>query len=174
MYAIMEANSEADRRPSTIVTASGKVVDILNPKAEDIDIRDIACGLSKQCRYNGQIPYFYSVAEHSIRVSLTLRESGGPALAGLLHDASEAYIGDVVRPLKKIPEFEEVYGPIEKRFEDLISEVFGVDLDDIRIHDADMAVYHWEVVNVRTGFAYTMEYAQAYRAFLDSVAANSR
>lgn len=62
-------------------------------------ITDIAASLSKQCRYNGNSRYFYSVAQHSVLASLMAPPEF--ALETLLHDASEAYIGDIVRPIKK-------------------------------------------------------------------------
>ena len=86
-----------------------------SPLAEDpgpIDIVDIASGLSNECRYAGQCRY-YSVAEHSVRLSDWVWSgwSGSPnrrnlAQYALLHDASEAYLSDVPRPLKNLPEFE--------------------------------------------------------------------
>ena len=82
-------------------TVSGQQVDILNPAPDAIHILDIAHGLALQCRFAGQIPEFYSVAQHSVMVSrLVPRED---ALWGLLHDASEAYISDLPAPLKATP-----------------------------------------------------------------------
>ena len=84
---------------TTIQTYTGKHVDPFNLRPEQIDIQDIAHSLSLQCRFNGHCKEFYSVAEHSIRVSNIL-----PAefkLWGLLHDATEAYLGDIITPIKK-------------------------------------------------------------------------
>ncbi len=69
-----------------------------DPFPEEIDIRDIAHALSMQCRFTGHVKYFYSVAEHCIRVA----DKCPPAdkLWGLLHDAAEAYLVDLARPVK--------------------------------------------------------------------------
>lgn len=75
----------------------------LDPRPDDFNLLDIAHSLSMQCRYNGHVTNFYSVAEHSVLVSQVIEqetENRGLALWGLLHDASETYIGDMVRPLK--------------------------------------------------------------------------
>jgi uncharacterized protein len=71
----------------------------LAPRAEDLDLRDLAHSLSLQCRFNGHCREFYSVAEHSVRVSRALP----PSLAawGLLHDAAEAYLSDLPTPIKQ-------------------------------------------------------------------------
>lgn len=71
-----------------------------DPIVEDIHIVDIAHSLSMQCRFGGHTKKFYSVAEHSVLVSENVREED--ALWGLLHDASEAYLIDVPRPIKKL------------------------------------------------------------------------
>ena len=81
-----------------IRTFTGKLVDPFNPDPNTIDIIDIAHGLSNICRYGGQCSRFYSVAEHCCYVSDASPE--GSKLAALLHDASEAYIGDMIQPLK--------------------------------------------------------------------------
>lgn len=75
----------------------------LDPRPEDVNIIDIAHSLSMQCRFNGHTRVFYSVAEHSIIVAKEIIFMGyGPlsALYGLLHDAAEAYICDLPRPIK--------------------------------------------------------------------------
>lgn len=82
-----------------IRTASGKVFDLVDPTPEMFDIEDIAHALSHICRFTGHTRHFYSVAQHSVAVSM-LTDS----LEGLLHDATEAYIGDVSRPLKRLPD----------------------------------------------------------------------
>lgn len=79
----------------------------LDPRASEIRIEDIAHGLSNICRFNGQSIKFYSVAEHSVHISNHVPLEY--ALWGLLHDAPEAYISDVPRPIKKsIPIFSEI------------------------------------------------------------------
>lgn len=79
-------------------TYSGRQFWPLDPRPEDICIEDIAHALSNICRYAGHCERFYSVAEHSVLVSLCVdREL---ALTGLLHDATEAYVSDVIRPIK--------------------------------------------------------------------------
>lgn len=87
-----------------IRTYSGERFYVLDPRPEEIDIQDIAHHLSLVCRFVGGIRTMYSVAEHSVRVSDWLMDATGDvelALWGLLHDASEAYLGDVTRPLKQ-------------------------------------------------------------------------
>lgn len=80
------------------LTYTGKAYYPLNPRIEDVDILDIAHGLSMLCRYAGQVKWYYSVAEHCVHVShMVPREL---ALEALLHDATEAYCSDIVRPLK--------------------------------------------------------------------------
>jgi uncharacterized protein len=81
-----------------IQTYSGKSFDPEDPRPEDFDLRDIAHALSLQCRFNGHCRVFYSVAEHSVRVSRIC--SPDHALWGLLHDMAEAYVGDLPRPIK--------------------------------------------------------------------------
>jgi 5'-deoxynucleotidase YfbR-like HD superfamily hydrolase len=81
-----------------ITTYAGKTVDPFAMKASDVDIRDIAHFLSMQCRFNGHCTFFYSVAEHCILVADLLPDS--LKLEGLLHDATEAYLGDMPTPIK--------------------------------------------------------------------------
>lgn len=107
-----------------ISTRSGRRLYIQNPIAAQIDIEDIAHGLANQCRFNGQTSNFYSVAQHSVIVASILPPE--LKLAGLLHDASEAYLGDIVQPLKELlPE----YSIIESKFNNVIGQRFNVDLN---------------------------------------------
>ena len=92
-----------------IQTYTGKLIDPFNVEEGDISIEDIAHSLSMQCRFNGHSKRFYSIAEHSINVSLILRIMDLPfktQLLGLLHDASEAYLSDILAPIKKyLPDY---------------------------------------------------------------------
>lgn len=92
-------NDTAPRKNFThIYTHSGKLVDVENVDPEQLDIRDIAEALSKQCRYGGQCHRFYSVAEHSVLMSYLVPPED--AFAALMHDATEAYVVDVPRGVK--------------------------------------------------------------------------
>lgn len=116
------------RRGNWMQTVSGRAFYVLDPRAEDVDIVDIAHALSAICRFGGHCTEFYSVAEHSVRVSVAIEDAGGSradAFVGLLHDASEAYIGDIIWPLKQAPEMAG-YKQIEHRVEHAISERFGL------------------------------------------------
>ena len=119
-----------------VSTRSGRRVALLNPSPAQIVIGDIAHGLAHQCRFNGQTNRFYSVAQHSVLVASILpREL---RLAGLLHDASEAYLGDIVQPLKELlPE----YQTIEANFCEVLGARFNVNLQpNPAIHQADIIV----------------------------------
>ena len=85
-----------------IETFTGKKFDYEDITSNEIDIRDIAHALSNTCRFNGHCSRFYSVAEHSILVSSEIEKVFGikAALPALLHDATEAYMPDVSKPLK--------------------------------------------------------------------------
>ena len=108
---------------SWIQTATGKQFWPMDPRPEDIDIRDIAHHLSHVCRYSGACNWHYSVAQHSVLVSQCVPPED--ALYGLLHDASEAYLHDLPKPLKNLPEFA-FYRAAERRLELVIAEVFGL------------------------------------------------
>jgi len=91
----------------SIRTSTGRYVDFSNLSPHVIDIEDIAHSLSMQCRFGGHLPKFYSVAQHSVECSW--RVSDENALEALLHDASEAYMLDMPKPLKNLlPDYEKI------------------------------------------------------------------
>ena len=83
-----------------IQTFTGRKVDLLRPDPDQIDPLDIAHALSNQCRFNGRCKRFYSVAEHSMLGATVALPDQELARYFLLHDATEAYLGDIVSPLK--------------------------------------------------------------------------
>lgn len=105
-----------------ILTASGWPMSLTFPTWRCIDDQDIAQALSRICRFCGHSRQFYSVAQHCVHVSeIVPRED---ALAALLHDATEAYIGDLVSPLKSMLP---AYKAIEQRLWSAIAQRFSVD-----------------------------------------------
>ena len=126
--------------PNSIRTKSGKYLDFTNPDPDSIVIEDIAHALSHMPRFGGQLPYFYSVAQHSIMVAQRVERKD--VLAALLHDASEAYMMDIPGPLKDlIPQ----YKVFESKLMAVIAEKFRFEypLSDA-IKEADKAELEWE------------------------------
>lgn len=120
------SSSEPYNPPSNdwMQTYTGRAFYPLKMERNDINRFDIAHALSMQCRYNGHTSRFYSVAEHSVLMSYAVPEED--ALWALLHDAPEAYIGDMIRPLKKhIPEFRK----IDEQIMGYICEKFALDYE---------------------------------------------
>ncbi len=114
-----------------IETFTGKQFYFLDPKEDQIDIRDIAHSLAFTCRYTGHSSRFYSVAEHSVLVSYL----AASPLAGLLHDASEAYITDIASPIKP---YLSNYKELEDMLMGKIAAKFGFDYPlDPDIKDCD-------------------------------------
>lgn len=113
---------------ATIRTVSGLYVDLLNPDPATITISDIAMALSRICRYGGHVPEFYSVADHSIYCVKMAVHDGvvdkSLLRTILLHDAAEAYLGDIVKPLKNLLPG---YAELERGFERVIEQKFAVD-----------------------------------------------
>lgn len=117
-----------------VSTFSGNRFYPLEPRIDRVAIEDIAHGLAYLCRFNGQTREFYSVAQHSLIVA-----SQVPAelrLAALLHDAAEAYLGDMVKPLKVLlPAF----ALLEDKVSAIIAATFGIDFTDYApIKQADL------------------------------------
>jgi uncharacterized protein len=117
-------------------TATGCQFWPLDPRPEEVHILDIAAHLSKICRYNGACDWHYSAAQHSVYVSHQVPPEH--ALAGLLHDAAEAYCCDVHRPLKRALRD---YAGIEQNIWLTIAQRFALpaDLPEC-VHVADEAV----------------------------------
>lgn len=119
---------EPSRPGHFIGTFTGRKFYVLDPRPEDIAIQDIAHALSMQCRYNGHVRKFYSVAEHSFLVSMAAQNSYSHSgtedcLRALLHDAAEAYVGDLPSPIKRsVPTITEA----EDRIESMIMNKFGL------------------------------------------------
>ncbi len=110
-------------RGDWFLTASGKKFYPFDPHESEICIEDIAHALSHVCRFGGHCLKFYSVAQHSVHVCRLLPERF--AFHGLMHDATEAYVGDMVRPLKRqIP----LYQKFEAKVWRVISLQFGLPL----------------------------------------------
>lgn len=103
-------------------TATGGRCYLLDPALSDIRLLDIAIGQSNICRFGGQLERFYPVAQHAVLASYLAPEPF--KLAALLHDAAEAYLGDVTSPLKKL--LGEEYARLERRWEGEIFARFGL------------------------------------------------
>jgi hypothetical protein len=106
-----------------MITYSGIRFDPLDPRPGDVAIEDIAHQLGYQCRYNGAVREYYSIAEHSVLASEHVPSAF--ALEALLHDAAEAYVGDMIRPIK-IRDDMAYYRAVEARVQDAIHARFGI------------------------------------------------
>lgn len=122
-------------------TISGRKFYPFDPRREDVDLDDIIHALSMLCRFGGHSRCFYSVAQHSVLVSRLCPPS--LALIGLFHDAHEAYIGDLIRPIKRtLREGTDVYDVAADRVQSAIEGALrlpGVTKksDAAHIHEAD-------------------------------------
>ena len=139
-------------------TYTGKKFFPFDPRPEQICIEHIAHGLSMLCRFSGQCPYFYSVAEHSIYLVHFLPDN--LQLEGLLHDASEAYLADLPRPVKAgLPE----YKAIEARVERVIAEKLGLPFPMApEVKAADQALLKHEVFSFFGAERYFEDFGEAY------------
>lgn len=132
---------QVGERKDWIQTFSLRKFHPLNPDPTQVWLLDIAHALAMQCRYTGHVHHFYSVAEHSVRVSLLaelleLTRNGGDRRAArevakiaLLHDASEAYLIDVARPVKRSATMQG-YRDAETRLQSVILTVFGLPTEE--------------------------------------------
>jgi hypothetical protein len=143
--------------PNSIRTRSGQYVNVLELDPDTIRIEDIAHALSMVPRFGGHLPVPYSVGQHSLGVLNTVMEWPQPAgttaeeirmtrLQALLHDASEAYLGDMPSPIKQhLPDF----GALEERIMQVIAKKFGFPwpmLPEVKEADRIMLEAEWKGV----------------------------
>lgn len=136
-----------------LLTRSGTRIDLLAPRPEDVSLRDVAHALARICRYTGHVtaPH-YSVARHSINVARALRGDGharGIQAQGLMHDAHEAYTGDVASPIKRAlralsyedgSPHPDPWRAFERRHADAVRARFGLPLTPAKpVHEADIS-----------------------------------
>jgi uncharacterized protein len=128
-----QPDPEPERVGDWMQTYTGRAFWPLDPRPEEIDPLDIAHALGMLCRYGGHVRRFYSVAEHCVLMSRAVAPEF--ALWALLHDATEAYLVDVPRPIKHyLPD----YVAIEHRLMAVICERFGLDATEPpEVKDAD-------------------------------------
>jgi hypothetical protein len=144
-------------------TQSGNLIDLLNPTPEMISIGDIVQALSNTCRFGGHLPQHYSVAEHTLLVWLLAPNALKPA--ALLHDAPEAYLGDVIKPLKVL--LGDAYKKLEDNFTDVIFNKYGVStLDLVAIKEYDLMAVELEHNYFRLGKQDLIKYQYEYRTEL--------
>lgn len=141
---------------SWLQTRSGLAFDLERPAADQVAVEDLAAALSMQCRYNGHTGRHYSVAEHCCHVSDWVAEhSVGPdlALGALLHDASEAFVGDMPAPLKwtMTPPAKAWWDGVVADVDRVIAEALGVDPDLFHhraVKTADLRILHDEATAI--------------------------
>lgn len=130
-------------------TFQDRRINPLDPKPGDIHIEDIAHALSLLCRGNGQVKVFYSVGQHCINAekeAVARGESERVCFACLLHDSSEAYMSDVIRPIKQaLPKYRE----IEDNFLNVVFSRFGLgklsDDEKKRVKSIDDALLDYDM-----------------------------
>ena len=130
-------------------TITGRRFDYATPENYKFDIEEIAHALSQLCRFTGHTKEFYSVAQHSVMVSWLLPPE--LRLIGLLHDAAEAFVGDINAPLKQLlPQVKE----LENRIQAAIYKQYGV-VDTIRaaamVKEADIRMLMTEKRDLMPG-----------------------
>ncbi len=138
---------------SYIRVRSGRIFDFNNIEENNPSILDIAKSLSNICRYTGHTDKHYSVAQHSVIVSHIVRPE--IAMQGLMHDISEAYLGDVSSPLKQLLKD---YKKIEKRVEKFLFGYFGLPYPmDKEVKEADLIALVTEQRDLMHGATYEIK-----------------
>ena len=110
-------------------TVSGRFVNPFDPDPEQLDAGDIARALANLSRFGGHTRAFYSVAQHSVIVSRLVEERGGDAedaFAALMHDATEAYLGDMPHPIKHRSPLGAAFKEVEGQLEQVLSKHFNI------------------------------------------------
>lgn len=138
-----------------IRTRSGRLLNPIAPDPDAIVITDIAHALSQLCRFGGHTSSPFSVAQHSVAVSEAAAKTDPLAgMWGLLHDASEAYIVDIPRPVKMLPQLDG-YREAERTLQDAIYAKFGcVGIVPPAVHQADdlqLAIEFRDLMPARPG-----------------------
>src|SRR5919108_4617314 len=124
-------------------TVSGRRVNPFDPDPDQLDAGDIARALANQCRFGGHSRVFYSVAQHSVLVSQLVEQRGGDvedAFAALMHDATEAYLGDMPHPLKHRSPLGAAFKEAEARLEVALRDRFQIKPHVGEIKRADRAL----------------------------------
>jgi uncharacterized protein len=138
-----EASSAPPAPGPYLQTVSGRWVNPFDPDPEQLDARDIARALANQCRFGGHCRAFYSVAQHSVIVSELVEERGGDAedaFAALMHDATEAYLGDMPHPIKHRSALGAAFREAEGHLEQAIRARFRIRGDVPAIKPVDRAL----------------------------------
>lgn len=139
-----------NKEAAWIQTHSGRRFNPTCPNPDAIVIQDIAHALSMQCRFSGHCKYFYSVAQHSVLVSYICDSQD--ALWGLLHDASEAYLVDVPRPIKRSGQMQ-AYIDFEQKMQEAICRRFGLPMaEPPSVKKADTALLYTEARDLMSPF----------------------
>ncbi len=175
MYELKIPKSEENlNTPQSIRTFTGKYVNVFDPDPDTICIEDIAHGLSNLCRWGGQCPRFYSVAEHSIHCADVAPDH--LKLETLLHDSGEAFMVDIPRPIKR--EFKN-YRETEDNLLKVIYKKFGIDWpmhEMVKQIDQEMLEYEWDyfILEDTTDLIKGADPNQAKKMFLNAFKEYSR
>ena len=128
-----------------IQTYTGEFFDFSKPHPDMVNIWDIAHSLSNSCRFGGHTIHFYSVAEHSIILSNIVEDKD--KLWALLHDATEAYIKDIPRPLKFY--LGDTMKELERNVLEAIKKKYGLTGDiPNKVNELDIYMLFWEAQSV--------------------------
>lgn len=147
--------------PHSIRTFTGKYINVFDPNPDDIIIEDIAHALSNIPRFGGHLPTFYSVAQHCIMCAGYVKPN--LAFEALMHDATEAYLLDIPKPIKlMLPH----YVSAEMNLQSIISEKFGLpEMMSPEVKEVDKVMLEFEWNNMMLGKGappriYSNEYAK--------------